>query len=71
MQHASGGGTGAGNVATVLGNFRFMQDDVQQNIFTSNLCKTAWPDACPYIVVQNIWKINRKNWIFSTFTVLQ
>ena len=71
MKPGTGGGAGAGNVAAVLRDLRFVQDDVQQDIFTSNLRETAKPDACPYIVVQNFWKINRKNWFFSTFTVLQ
>ncbi len=29
MQAAAGGGAGTGNIAAVLGNFRFNQDDIQ------------------------------------------
>ena len=32
VQHRAGGGTGAGNVATVLGDLRFMQYDIEQTI---------------------------------------
>ena len=69
MQHCAGGGTSAGNVAAVLGNLRFMQYDVEQNVSPRKPEHGLFPDARHPIVLQKTCKINPKNRFFSTFTV--
>ena len=71
MQHCAGGGTSAGNVAAVLGDLRFMQYDVEQNVSPRKPEHGLFPDARQLIVLQKFHKINPKIRFFSTFTVLQ
>ena len=68
MQTCAGGGTSAGNVAAVLGDLRFMQYDIEQNVSPQ---LRDFPDARYHIVLQKFHKINLKIRFFSTFTVLQ
>ena len=47
MQHSAGGGTGAGNVTAVLGDFRFMQYDIQQNLSPQKSERWVYPRHSP------------------------
>ena len=69
MQPAAGGGTGAGNIAAILRNFRFDQYDVQQcgsprGYLSASAIRRI---ACLNIVSQTFHKINLKNLVMGTF----
>jgi hypothetical protein len=65
MQPRSGSGTGAGNIAAVLRDFRLDQYDIQ-HLLTSYASQGKSCVLSP-IVCQNPRKINPKNVFFSTF----
>ena len=69
VQPTAGGSAGSGDVAAVLRDLRFVQNDIEQEphlAYPIYLQKT-----CPIIVFQNLQKINPKKRNFSTFTLLQ
>jgi hypothetical protein len=70
MEPCAGGGTGPGDVAAVLGDLRFDQDDVEHiacHLVHLRGEGTIPPKLCLYIVSQSSLKINPKNANFATF----
>ena len=47
MQHSAGGGAGAGNVAAVLGDLRFMQYNIEQNVSPRKSEQRVFPGRSP------------------------
>ena len=70
VQAAAGGGTGAGNVAAVLRDLRFYQNDVEHAVHLGFDAQrgTMRPQTRLNILCQSFPKINPKNPIFRTFS---
>ena len=70
MEHGAGGGTGPGDIAAVLRDLRFYQNDVEHAV---HLVLDAQRDFCypqtrQNILCQSFPKINPKNRFFGTFS---